>query len=113
MLAAAHVVLGAFGAGGKAGRVIPHKVWQGLAAGRAVLTGDGEGLREVCVPGEHVAAVPRGDAVALADALARLIADGGAREALARRGRELALAVATPERIGAGLLEALAGAGAR
>lgn len=113
VLAAAHVVLGAFGAGGKAGRVIPHKVWQGLATGRAVVTGDGEGLREVCVPGEHVAAVPRGDAVALADTLARLIADEGGREALARRGRELALAVATPERIGAGLLEALAAAGGR
>jgi glycosyltransferase involved in cell wall biosynthesis len=109
LLAAAHVVLGAFGAGAKAGRVIPHKVWQGLAAGRAVVTGDGEGLREVCVPGEHVAAVPRGDAAALAAELARLIADAPAREALGRRGGELARAVATPERIGAGLLAALAG----
>jgi glycosyltransferase involved in cell wall biosynthesis len=111
VLAAAHVVLGAFGTGAKAGRVIPHKVWQGLAAGRAVVTGDGEGLREVCLPGEHVVAVPRGDAAALADALARLLEHEGEREALARRGRELALAVGTPERIGAGLLQALTGAG--
>jgi glycosyltransferase involved in cell wall biosynthesis len=113
VLGAAHVVLGAFGAGEKAGRVIPHKVWQGLAAGRAVVTGDGEGLRELCVPGEHLAAVPRGDAAALADALARLLTDAGERAELARRGRELALAVATPERIGTGLLEALAGVEAR
>lgn len=113
LLEAAHVVLGAFGAGAKAGRVVPHKVWQGLAAGRAVVTGDGEGLREFCVPGEHVAAVPRGDAAALAGALARLIADGEERAALAARGRALALAVATPERIGAGLLEALGGGEAR
>ena len=109
LLAAAHVVLGAFGAGAKAGRVVPHKVWQGLAAGRAVVTGDGEGLRELCVPGEHLAAVPRGDAQALAEALARLIERAEQREALGRRGRELALATGTPERLGAGLLEALQG----
>ncbi len=113
VLAAAHVVLGAFGTGAKAGRVMPHKVWQGLAAGRAVLTGDGEGLRELCVPGEHVAAVPRGDAAALADARVRLIADPGGREALGRRGRELALATGTAEAIGRTLLAALAGAGTR
>jgi glycosyltransferase involved in cell wall biosynthesis len=111
-LAAAHVVLGAFGAGAKAGRVIPHKVYQGLAAGRAVVTGDGEGLREVCEPGRHVAAVPRGDAEALAETLARLIGHAGEREALAQAGRGLALEVATPDRVGASLLEALADAGA-
>jgi glycosyltransferase involved in cell wall biosynthesis len=109
-MAAAHVVLGAFGAGAKAGRVVPHKVWQGLAAGRAVLTGDGEALRELCVPGEHLAAVPRGDAAALAGALARLVACADEREALGRRGRELARATGTPERVGAALLAALAGA---
>ena len=108
MLAAAHVVLGAFGAGAKAGRVIPHKVYQGLAAGRAVLTGDGAGLREVCEPGRHLAAVPRGDPEALADGLARLVGHPEEREALARAGRALALEVATPDRVGASLLEALA-----
>jgi len=41
LFARAHVSLGAFGASGKAGRVIPHKLYQGLAAGRAVVTGDG------------------------------------------------------------------------
>ena len=112
MLAAAHVVLGAFGAGAKAGRVIPHKVYQGLAAGRAVLTGDGAGLREVCEPGRHLAAVPRGDPEALADGLARLVGHPEEREALARAGRALALEVATPDRVGASLLEALAPAGA-
>ena len=108
MLAAAHVVLGAFGAGAKAGRVIPHKVYQGLAAGRAVLTGDGAGLREVCEPGRHLAAVPRGDPEALADGLARLVGHPEEREALAQAGRALALEVATPDRVGASLLEALA-----
>jgi glycosyltransferase involved in cell wall biosynthesis len=108
VLAAAHVVLGAFGAGAKAGRVVPHKVYQGLAAGRAVVTGDGAGLREVCEPGVHLAAVARGDAGALAAALARLVGDAGGREALARAGRARALEVGTPDRVGASLLEALA-----
>jgi glycosyltransferase involved in cell wall biosynthesis len=108
VLAGAHVVLGAFGAGAKAGRVIPHKVYQGLAAGRAVLTGDGEGLREVCEPGRHLAVVRRGDAEALAEGLGRLIRRAEERDALASAGRALALEVATPERVGASLLAGLA-----
>ena len=109
VLREAHVVLGAFGPGAKAGRVIPHKVWQGLAAGRAVVTGDGEGLREVFEPGVHLAAVPRGDAGALAAALERLLARSAEREALACAGRARALEVGTPDRVGESLLEALAG----
>jgi glycosyltransferase involved in cell wall biosynthesis len=107
-LAQAHVVLGAFGAGAKAGRVIPHKVYQGLAAGRAVVTGDGEGVREVFVPDQHLCAVPRGDAVALADALERLIREPALRGELGRRGRERALEIASVEQIGRSLVDALA-----
>ena len=107
VLAGAHVVLGAFGAGEKTGRVIPHKVYQGLAAGRAVLTGDGAGLREVFEPGVHLAAVPRGDPAAIAEALRGLIAGEARREELARRGRERALEVATPARVGESLRDAL------
>ena len=107
LFARAHVTLGAFGSGEKTGRVIPHKVYQALAAGRAVVTGEGPGLREVFEPGLHLAAVPRGDPEALAESLARLIRDADAREALARRGRARALEVATPERVVQSLLEAL------
>ena len=57
-MAAAHVVLGAFGSTAKAGRVVPHKVYQGLAAGRAVVTGDGRGVREVLTPDRDVVAGP-------------------------------------------------------
>ena len=107
-MAASDVVLGAFGAGEKAGRVIPHKVYQGLAAGRAVLTGAGEGLNEVFEPGVHLEAVTRGDAAALAGALGELIADRDRRELRARAGRERALEVASPRRIGAELAAILA-----
>jgi glycosyltransferase involved in cell wall biosynthesis len=107
LMAEAHIVLGAFGSGAKAGRVIPHKVYQGLASGRAVVTGDGEGLREFFEPGTHLAAVPRGDAAALTDTLAGRIEDASRRERLAAAGRARALEFATVERVGAALHEAL------
>src|SRR5262249_40691772 len=107
LLASAHVVLGAFGAGEKAGRVIPHKVYQGLAAGRAVLTGDGLGLREVFEPDVHLEAVPRGDPEAIERALRRLIESESRRVRLGLAGRAKALEVATPERVGESLRAAL------
>ena len=107
VLARAHIVLGAFGRGEKAGRVIPHKAYQGVAAGRAVLTGDGAGLREVFEPDRHLCAVPRGDAEALAAALSQLVGDAALRERLGVCGKARAGEVATPERIGSGLRAAL------
>jgi glycosyltransferase involved in cell wall biosynthesis len=107
VLAESHIVLGAFGAGAKTGRVIPHKVYQGLAAGRAVLTGDGEGVREVFEPNVHLAVVPRGEAEALAEALARLIHGTREREAMAHAGRARALECATTARVGESLRAAL------
>jgi glycosyltransferase involved in cell wall biosynthesis len=107
VLADAHVALGAFGPSEKAGRVIPHKVYQALAAGRAVVSGDGAGLREVLNPGEHLLAVPRGDAPALAGALERVIGDAELRERLGGSGRARALEIATPDRVGASLAEVL------
>ena len=105
--AEAHIVLGAFGAGEKAGRVIPHKLYQGVAAGRAVVTGEGAGVREVFEPDVHLKTVPRGDPAALADALDQLIRNPEAREALGAKGRARALEVATPDRVGESLRAAL------
>jgi glycosyltransferase involved in cell wall biosynthesis len=107
LLATADLVLGAFGAGGKAGRVIPHKVYQGVAAGRAVLTGDSPALREVFEPERHVAAVTRGDPDELAATLAALLADTERRTRLARSGRARAREVGAPGPIGRSLAEAL------
>jgi len=112
-MAAAHIVLGAFGTTAKAGRVVPHKVYQGLAAGRAVVTGDGPGVREVLTPDRDVVLVPRGDAPALAAALAAVLRDAARREAVARGGRARALEIGTPARLGVELRAILEGGGTR
>jgi glycosyltransferase involved in cell wall biosynthesis len=71
-LAACDVALGIFGDTPKARMVIPTKVYQAAAAGRAVVTGDSPALRELFTPGAHVVAVPLGDPAALAAALRQL-----------------------------------------
>lgn len=113
VLGESHIVLGAFGTTPKAGRVIPHKVYQGLAAGRAVVSGDGAGVREVFEAGRQLVLVPPGDAGALAAALALLLHDAGRRACLGEAGRARALEVASPARIGEQARLALGGEGER
>ncbi|MCC6763051.1 MAG: glycosyltransferase [Deltaproteobacteria bacterium] len=71
-LAACDVALGIFGTTSKARMVIPTKVYQAAACGRAVVTADTPALREVFTPGEDVLTVRPGDAGALAAMLRRL-----------------------------------------
>ena len=67
-LVAAHdVCLGIFGTGAKASRVVPTKVYQGLAAGCAVVTGDSPAARTDLA--EAAVLVEPGNAAALATAL--------------------------------------------
>ncbi len=109
VLAASHISLGAFGTGEKAGRVIPHKLWQGLAAARAVVTGDGAGPREVFEHGVHLLLVPRGAPEPLALALERLIDSATLRERLGSAGRERARELGTPAAVGQQFALALEG----
>ena len=72
-LVAAHdVCLGIFGTGPKAQRVVPTKVYQGLAAGCAVVTARTPAAGTL---GDAVVSVPPGDPQALADALRHLALD--------------------------------------
>jgi glycosyltransferase involved in cell wall biosynthesis len=71
-LAACDVALGIFGTTSKAKMVIPTKVYQAAASGRAIVSADTPALREVFTPGEDVLTVRPGDAGGLAAALRTL-----------------------------------------
>jgi glycosyltransferase involved in cell wall biosynthesis len=96
----ASCALGIFGTSDKARRVIPNKVFQALACGVPVITGDTPAARELLADGESALLVPPGDPEALAEALSRAdarIAAGGraayeehaSEEVLGRRWRGL------------------------
>ena len=88
------VCLGIFGSGPKALRVVPNKVYQGAAAGCAVVTSDTPPQRRALgAAGYHV---PPGDAGALADALRTLAADRHRLNALRKQAHERALTEFSP-----------------
>jgi glycosyltransferase involved in cell wall biosynthesis len=80
------VVLGVFGDAEKTGRVVPCKVYDGLAAGRPVLTGDGPAPREILRDGEEAILVERGSPTAIVAGLRRL-QDPALRARIAEGGR--------------------------
>ncbi len=87
-VAAADICLGVFGRQTKAGRVVPQKVYAGLACGRAVVTADTPAIRELLQPGQELWVVPPAAPEALAAAL-RLLADQDQlRRSVARQGQQ-------------------------
>ncbi|MDB5096118.1 MAG: glycosyl transferase group 1, partial [Cyanobacteria bacterium RYN_339] len=85
LIANAQVCLGLFGGSAKAARVVPHKVYQAAAVGRAIVTRTSSAMATAF--GSAVLAVPPEDAAALAEALTALADDPGRRQALARAAR--------------------------
>jgi glycosyltransferase involved in cell wall biosynthesis len=80
-IARASICLGVFGTSDKASRVVPNKVFQCAAAGRAVITAATPAVDTAF--GDALITVPVGDAAALADAIREL--RGPARLAAAER----------------------------
>lgn len=105
-LSTAHVLLGIFGSGAKSARVVPNKLYQGMALGRASITGDTPAVRAFFSPGEHLLVVPCGDAAALADAVVRLRDDSALRLSLARAGAAHVHTSFGPEAVARRLLSA-------
>jgi glycosyltransferase involved in cell wall biosynthesis len=68
----------------------PLKLFEYMAAGRAIVASDLPSVREVLHDGVDALLVPPGDATALAEALRRLIAEPALAEQLARRAAEAA-----------------------
>jgi glycosyltransferase involved in cell wall biosynthesis/SAM-dependent methyltransferase len=105
------VCLGIFGAGEKATRVVPNKVFQGAAAGCAIVTSDTPPQRRTL--GEAAVLVPPGDPEALAAALLELAQDRAAVLRLRRAAHELARQQFDPGQIVGPLLEKAAIPGPR
>lgn len=85
-LARAALCLGIFGKTAKASRVVPHKVYEALAAGKPVLTGRTEAIEEV-FDEDEVLSVPPADPNQLADAIQVAIEDPDGLRQVARAGR--------------------------
>ena len=71
-VAQADICLGIFGATDKARRVVPNKVYQTLALGKAVITAETPAVCEVFTSGEEMVTVPPGDPELLAGAIRAL-----------------------------------------
>jgi glycosyltransferase involved in cell wall biosynthesis len=72
------------------GEGLPKSLIEAAACGRAVVTTDMPGCRDAIEPGVSGLLVKPRDAVALADALERLIRDAALRQAMGKAGRALA-----------------------
>jgi glycosyltransferase involved in cell wall biosynthesis len=107
LAARADISLGIFGTTGKARRVVPNKVYQTLALGRAVVTASTPALRAAFTPGEHLLAVPPGDPASLADAITQLADDPALRTRLGAAGRARMSAEFDEAAVGRRLLDAL------
>lgn len=83
-----HVCLGIFGNTQKAQRVIPNKVFDGLAMQRAVVTADTPAIRESLTHAKNVWLCPAGNGEALAEAIVTLKRDENLREDIAKNGHE-------------------------
>lgn len=91
-IAEADVCLGIFGKTPKAGRVIPNKVFQALAMGKPVVTGDYPVVRRYLRDRHDCMLVSPGDGVQLADVLRLLAQRSDFRRRLGQHGRETYLA---------------------
>lgn len=91
------VCLGIFGTTSKALRVVPNKVYQGLASGAAIVTSDTPSQRRVL--GSAAVYVPPGDADALARALRNLHRDAVRLKELQEEAGELARQRFTPRAV--------------
>jgi glycosyltransferase involved in cell wall biosynthesis len=95
----AHLCLGVFRADDKLRRSLYTKEMQGMWAGRAVITGDGEAKRRVFVNQRELWMIPPNSPSQLAEAIVTLQHDPAKRQALAEAGHEAVRVLCTVEAI--------------
>ena len=112
LIAEHHLVLGIFGTTPKVDMVIPNKVFQGMATGRAVITADTPAVREVFKGGTDIFLVPKGDPEKLAESIELLRTNETLRGDIARKGSELVKSTFNPEQVALRFLSLVRDAGA-
>jgi glycosyltransferase involved in cell wall biosynthesis len=83
------IALGIFGLTAKMSRVVPFKVYESLAVGLPVITGDSPAIRRNFKDGEHLLLVKPGSGEAIRDGLIRLHEDPALQEKIAEGGHSL------------------------
>lgn len=78
---------------------LPKSLLEGLATGRPIVTTDVPGCRETVLEGVNGFLVPPKDALALADALEKLVLDGALRKSMGRESRRIAVSEFSSKRI--------------
>ena len=106
-LAQAHVCLGVFGTTRQAHFTVQNKVWEGLAMGRAVISGDSPTIRAALADRAEVYLIARNDPAALAAGLRELRDDPALRERIAAAGHARYLAGNSIPALGRQMKEAL------
>lgn len=105
VVAAHHVCLGIFANNDKAGRVVPNKLFQGAAAGAALVTSDTATQRDMI--GDAAVYVPAGDPEALAEVLEGLATDRRALDQARSASRRWAEEACSPQTVVGDLLREL------
>ena len=106
-LAQAHVCLGVFGTTRQAHFTVQNKVWEGLAMGRPVISGDSPTIRAALADRAEVYLIARNDPAALAAGLRELRDDPALRERIAAAGHARYLAGNSIPALGRQMKEAL------
>lgn len=89
-------------------RIVPNKVYQGLALGKAVVTGDTAITREFFIHKKNIFLCNLADGQSLAHAILTLKADNKLREKIAKNGHELFKSRFTPTALGNEMVRILA-----
>ena len=105
-MANADVVFGIFGDIDRAKRAIPNKVYEAMAMGKAIITEDGSGIRELPNPEKMFLLVPPGDGNAIAKAVEALARDPEMGRKLGDAARDFFVNKLMPEKLIADLLAA-------
>lgn len=108
----ANVFLGFIAKHPSVDRIVPNKVYQGMALGKAVVTAKAPAIASILTQKKDVYMITPNDPKALADAICDLKAHPQLEQTIAKGGREVFLARFTPRAVGAqlrGSFEALIG----